>query len=652
MNLQSGGQTRIRYRLLALIGLIAALVLAASGRPAAAAALPDGYSESLVAGGLENATAMAFAPDGRLFILQQAGQVRVVKNGSLLETPFLTLNIVRLGERGLLGIAFDPDFATNHFLYLYYTTNETTPRNRISRFTAAGDVVSPDSETVILNLDPLSTARNHNGGSLHFGPDGKLYVATGENATPANSQTMDNLLGKILRINKDGTIPSDNPFYASASGKNRAIWALGLRNPFTFAFRPTDGRLHINDVGYDSWEEINEGIAGANYGWPNCEGVCATPAYTNPIYTYPHSDTACAITGGVFYDPATGGFPADFAGDYFFADYCGGWIKRFDPADQSVTDFASGISQPVDLDVGPDGALYYLARGSRSVYKIEAVSDQPPVINSHPAGQTASVGQSVTFEVQVSGSAPLAYQWQRDGDDIPGATAAAYTLPSVSQADDGARFRVVVSNAFGDDTSDEATLTVVENLPPVGVITKPLAGLLYSGGETIRYAATGTDHEDGALPARAFTWRVDFHHDTHFHPFLPDKTGRKSGSFTVPRTGETAADVWYRIHLTVRDADGAEHSSYVDVLPRTVLLTLTTVPAGLGVTLNGQPVSTPYTFESVVGIRHVISAPTPQVLVSTEYRFRKWSDGKAQTHAIIAPALARTYTATFRSVNN
>lgn len=651
MNLQTGGNARPHYRLLALIVLIAALVPAASGRPAAAAAtLPDGFSETVVAEGLTNATAMAFAPDGRLFVLQQGGNVRIIKDGALLATPFLSLNVFNQGERGLLGITFDPDFATNGYVYLYYTTTAAPVHNRISRFTANGDTAQPGSETIILDLNNLSDAKNHNGGAMHFGADGKLYIATGDNANSANSQTTDNLLGKMLRLNKDGTIPADNPFYGTAGGKNRAIWTLGLRNPFTFAIRPGDGRLFINDVGAQTWEEINEGAAGANYGWPTCEGVCATTGYTNPVHAYTHGATNCAITGGTFY-PAGGGFPAAYDGGYFFSDYCGGWIRHLDGSG-AVSDFAGGIARPVDLDVGPDGSLYALSRGDNSIYRFEHVADQPPVITRHPADRAATVGQSATFDVRVSGSAPLAYQWQRDGDDITGATDAAYTLPSVSQADDGARFRVIVSNAFGDDTSDEAILTVVENQPPVGVITKPLAESLYSGGEKIRYAATGNDPEDGALPASAFTWRVDFHHDTHFHPFLPDKTGRKSGSFTVPRTGETAADVWYRIHLTVRDADGAEHSSYVDVLPRTVLLTLTTVPAGLGVTLNGQPVSTPYTFESVVGIRQVISAPTPQVVVSTEYRFRKWSDGKAQTHAIIAPSLARTYTATFRSVNN
>ena len=166
-------------------------------------------------------------------------------------------------------MAFDPAFATNQFVYIYYTATTPALHNRISRFTANGDVAVAGSETVILDLNNLSSATNHNGGALAFGPDGKLYAAVGENANGANAQSMDNLLGKMLRINKDGTIPTDNPFFTSATGINRAIWALGLRNPFTFAFNPAGTELFINDVGQNTWEEINDGVAGANYGWPD-----------------------------------------------------------------------------------------------------------------------------------------------------------------------------------------------------------------------------------------------------------------------------------------------------------------------------------------------------------------------------------------------
>ena len=229
-----------------------------------AATLPPGFTERLVVSGLTNPTAMAFAPDGRLFVCLQAGQIRVIKDGALLHDPFLTLTVNSVGERGVLGIAFDPAFNSNQHVYIYYTATSPEVHNRVSRFTANGDVVAPGSELVLidLNVEPLSGASNHNGGAIHFGQDGKLYVAIGDNGVGANSQSLNTRLGKVLRLNADGTIPSDNPFFGTATGVNRAIWALGLRNPFTFAVQPGSGRIFINDVGQSVWEEINDGVAG------------------------------------------------------------------------------------------------------------------------------------------------------------------------------------------------------------------------------------------------------------------------------------------------------------------------------------------------------------------------------------------------------
>jgi len=201
-----------------------------------AASYPSGFSESQVASGLVNPTAMAFAPDGRLFVCEQGGRLRVIKNGSLLPTPFLTVTVSAVGERGLLGVAFDPNFTANQYVYVYYTATTPAVHNRLSRFTASGDVALGNSEVAILDLENLSSATNHNGGATHFGPDGKLYVAVGENANAANAQSLSTRLGKILRINPDGSIPADNPFLSSTTGVNQAIWAIGLRNPFTFAF--------------------------------------------------------------------------------------------------------------------------------------------------------------------------------------------------------------------------------------------------------------------------------------------------------------------------------------------------------------------------------------------------------------------------------
>jgi glucose/arabinose dehydrogenase len=349
-----------------------------------ATTVPTGFSDSTFVSGLSAPTAMAFAPDGRLFVAEQEGKLRVVKDGALLSEPFvdLTDKTDSTGERGLLGVAFDPNFSNNKYVYIYHTLKETSTtatHNSVFRYTASGDQALADSETLILDLDNLH-ATNHNGGAIHFGRDGKLYVAVGENAVPSNAQDLSNLHGKLLRINNDGTIPTDNPFYSTASDKNRAIWALGLRNPYSFAVRPDNGTIFINDVGQNTWEEINVGVRGANYGWPVYEGPETDPKYTSPRFAYQHgstSTTGCAITGGAFYNPPVADFPRGYVRDYFFADICSGWISRFDyrpkkkrknrkdrPARYAgVYSFATGIPAPVDLQVGPDGALYYLARG-------------------------------------------------------------------------------------------------------------------------------------------------------------------------------------------------------------------------------------------------------------------------------------------------
>jgi glucose/arabinose dehydrogenase len=456
--------------MIVLRSLLISLAVCAVLSRVTAATLPAGFTETQISG-LSNPSAMAIAPDGRIFVCLQGGNLRVIKNGGLLPTPFVTVTVDPNGERGLLGIAFDPNFATNNFLYVYYTVPGSPPHNRVSRFTANGDVAVAGSELPILDLENLS-ASNHNGGAIHFGPDGKLYVATGENAVQSNAQTLSNRLGKILRINSDGTPPTDNPFYNTATGVNRSIWALGLRNPFTFAFQPGTTRMFINDVGANSQEEINDGIAGSNYGWANCEGACSPPNanFRDPLFQYGHgfsSMTGCAIAGGAFYNPTTVQFPASYVGKYFFADLCSGWIRLMDPSNNTASGFASGIANPVDLQVASDGSLYYLARGSSSVFRVQFTGPggTAPSITTHPANQTVAQGAPATFNVVASGSTPFSYQWQRNQVNISGATSSSYTISSAGMSDNGAKFRCVVTNAFGSATSNEATLTVQP--PPI-----------------------------------------------------------------------------------------------------------------------------------------------------------------------------------------
>ena len=357
--------------------------------------LPLGFSESLVTGGLNSPTAMAVAPDGRVFVTEQGGAVRVVQDGALLPTPFTNLTVDSSGERGLLGIALDPNFATNGLLYVYHTVpanpmTSVPAFNQVTRFTANGNVAVPGSAVNLLSLDGLSTATNHNGGAIQFGPDGKLYVAVGENGIGANSQSLNNRLGKILRINPDATLPPDNPtgfagINGSPTGMNRAIWAVGLRNPFTFAFQPGTGRMYINDVGGARFEEIDEGRAGANYGWPATEGTfdpAAFPNFTEPVFAYAHGSgsptVGNTIVGAAFYNPPAIRFPGDYVGDYFFADFTGNWINRLDPATGQVTNFADDLTGtfPVGLATTPTGDLLYLARvasGSGSTGGLYAV---------------------------------------------------------------------------------------------------------------------------------------------------------------------------------------------------------------------------------------------------------------------------------------
>lgn len=326
-------------------------------------------------GGLSSATAFAQAGDGRFFVAQQGGALRVVKNGQLLAAPFHTLTVDPTGERGLIGVALHPDFPTVPWIYVHYTSTAGGAHGRISRLVAAGDV-SDGTETVLRDLPPLSSATNHNGGAMHFGPDRKLYVAVGDNANGAQARNLGSVFGKLLRFNDDGSIPSDNPYFSQQTGLAQAVWASGLRNPFTFAFEPGGSRMHINDVGASSWEEINLGRAGAHYGWPDSEGPQGVAAGTTfPLLAYGHADasppgsgpggflTGVAIAGGAFY-PAGGAFGSAYAGSYFFADFGRRWVARMDApaAGGAVSHFAWLAGSPVDLRVGSDGALYVLTR--------------------------------------------------------------------------------------------------------------------------------------------------------------------------------------------------------------------------------------------------------------------------------------------------
>ena len=385
--------------------LILCFITLAVVQPANAATVPAGFTDAIVASGLNNPTAMALAPDGRIFVCQQGGALRVIKNGVLLATPFLTVPVDSQGERGLLGVAFDPNFVSNQLVYIYYTTTTPTLHNRISRFTASGDVAIAGSEVIVMDLNNLSTATNHNGGAIHFGPDGisvcrcRRQCQRRQRSIVGDTSRQD-AAHHVNRRHSNGQ--SIFQYRPSATTARSGHWACAIR--LRSRFRGSS-RMFINDVGQNIWEEINDGIAGSNYGWPTCEGFCnpPNPSFRDPIFAYQNDSSTCAITGGAFYNPQIPQFPAQFIGNYFFADFCGGWIRRLNPAaGNSVSDFATGISLPVDLQVSPDGFLYYLARGNGSVNRIgfAAVGDTTPptvAITSPVNGATVPHKSNVTI---------------------------------------------------------------------------------------------------------------------------------------------------------------------------------------------------------------------------------------------------------------
>jgi glucose/arabinose dehydrogenase len=335
---------------------------------APAATFPPGFSETRIAHDLRSPSGLAVAPDGRVFILQQEGVVRMVKGDTLLPQPFLTVpNMSFLWERGLMGIALDPRFDSTGHVYLFHTAELPVKHNRVIRVTAVGDTASLASLEVIAEFPPLPARGGsdvswwHMGGGLEFGADGKLYVALGDHETAAAAPDLESVFGKVLRFNSDGTIPDDNPYFATAIGQNRAIWARGLRSPFTMAMKRGTSRLFVADVGGSSWEEVNEILAGKHYGWNLWEGASTSSDHVDPLYTFSR-DEGCSVIGGDFYTPDSLRFPPWFKGHYFVTDFCGGWIRRIDPDSGKVHDFAQGLSYPTGLRIGRDGNLYYILR--------------------------------------------------------------------------------------------------------------------------------------------------------------------------------------------------------------------------------------------------------------------------------------------------
>lgn len=634
--------------------LVAVLLMLTGALRLNAQTYPSGFSQVKVAS-VSYPTAIAFAPDGRIFVAEKAGKVRIIKNGVIQSSgsPFLQVNVSLENERGIGGIALDPDFATNGYVYLYYTTASSPIHNRLSRFKATGDFAG--SETVLIDFEPVTNAI-HNGGGMAFGPDGKLYLGMGDDKVSANAQDLTNHKGKLLRLNKDGSTPSDNPYATSSNPATRRIWAYGFRNPYTISIQRGTGKIFVNDVGEGKWEEINDATqAGRNFGWPAAEGKSSSSAHTNPVFAYNHWDTGssggCAISGGAFFNPVSTNYPPQYNGKYFFMDYCEQWINYIDPSSgtPTKTNFATNInSSGLALGVGTDGNIYYYSLNTSSLYKIVYSNNNAPAITSNPSSITVSQGQPASFSVTASGANPLSYQWQKNGVNIAGATSATYTISSVQTSHAG-QYRAIVTNAYGSATSRAATLTVTAyNAKPVASIMTPAANATYAAGTTISFSGNATDPEDGTLPASAFSWIVDFHHDAHSHPGPYIQPGVKNGSFNVASTGETASNVFYRLWLIVTDSKGLKDSAYTDIHPRLSTISFSTQPSGLKITFDGQPQVAPWSRPAVEGMQIPMGVVSPQTFNGKNYVFDRWMHGGSASQNITVPVNDTSFTAVFR----
>ena len=543
-----------------------------------------------------DAVGMTFAPDGRIFVWQKTGLVRIFKNGVLLTTPFVDIRsrVNSYGDRGLLGLALDPGFSTNGYVYLLYAyesgsnPNNTAARTaRLTRVTASPsntDVALSGSEVVLLgSLGNKPCSRyaagsdcipsdgdSHSIGTLRFAPDGKLFVGIGDGAgyietdpLALRAQDLNSYSGKILRVNSNGTAPGDNPFDDGTNSIRSKVYSYGLRNPYRFSVHPLTGEVYLGDVGWASWEEINRG-RGANFGWPCYEGQLAQSDYqqqftqcqqlpagavTPPLYTYSHSEGSTVI-GGNFYNATQ--YPTQYRGNYFFADYSAGFIRRmtFDANGNllGVFPFATDVVAPVSLELGPDGALYYISISSGEIRRIKfsgpvARASATPLWGYSPLNVSFSSSGSLD-----PGGGNLTYLWEfGDGTNS--------TLPNPAHAYTSTIVRTFEAKLTVTDSQlrtaiDRVTITI-GSVPPTATILSPSNGTLVAPGDVVNFQGMATD-PDQALPPSALTWQVLLHHNDHVHPNLA-VTGT-GGSFVVESHGE--GSFAYEIVLTATDNSG------------------------------------------------------------------------------------------------
>ena len=592
----------------------------------------------------------------------------------------------------LLGGAVDPAFASNGYVYLYYTRNKSgTCGNRVSRFTMSGNTIALASESVL--VDEIPATGNHNAGDLRFGNDGYLYVSVGDGGCDyagdsgcagANDASRDQnaLIGKILRLTSTGGIPPSNPFQGAgtarcnvtgrttAGTKCQETFAWGLRNPFRFAFDPntTSTRFFINDVGQDTWEEIDLGLAGADYGWNVREGPCANasttncgapPAgMTNPVYSYDHSESSChAITGGAFVP--NGVWPASYDGTYLYGDYTCGKLFVLTPngtGGYTRSEFTNDVGAVVNMTFGPSpqgqGLYYTNYDNGGEVRRIEStVGNRPPTARVTAAPTSGALPLAVSFDGSAStdldAGDTLTYVWNF-GDGSSTATTSTPTTSHTYTVSGTFTATLTVRDNHGASSAPASVRVDPGNTPPQVTIDTPTAAARFAVGQTITMHATATDAQDGTLPSSSLSWVVLRHHDTHTHPFLAPTVGNDV-QITQPAPEDlgSAIDGYLEIQLTATDSRGVTTTVTRDVLPKKVNLTFSTNPAGRNVVLAGTTYTAPKTLTSWEGYALAVDARSQTDGSGAFWNFQSWSDGGAAAHSVTTPATSTTYTATF-----
>ena len=745
-------------RKLRLLAALAALPFVL-GAQSQAATLPTGFQESIVFSGLTHPTNFRFSPDGRVFVAEKGGAIKVFDN--LSDTTPTTIadfgaNVNDFWDRGLLGFALDPNFPTSPYIYVLYTYDapiggsaptwgDTCPTppgattdgcvvsGRLSRLQVSGNSVGP--EQVLIN-DWCQQFPSHSIGDLRFGPDGKLYVSGGDGAsfnyvdygqsggtsgspptTPRNpcgdppagvggtmtpptaeggalrAQSIRRpagepvaLNGTVLRVDPaTGAGLADNPFGSSTNANARRIVASGLRNPFRFTFRPGTGEVWIGDVGWNTWEEINRldnpTQSALNFGWPCYEGASPQSGYqsaglnictnlyssfgaaTAPYYTYNHSahvvstetcpTGSSSVTGLAFYNG--GAYPTSYNGSLFFADHSRNciWVMNKGgnglPDPSSISVFDAPAANPVDLEIGPGGDLFYADFDGGTIRRIQYFGgNQPPVASASASPTSGPAPLAVTFDGSGSSDPdndPLSYSWDLNGDGVYGDSTA--VKPTYTYATPGTySASLQVTDGHGATTTSAPITITANNTPPVPVIDTPLSSLTWAVGDAINFSGHASDAQDGSLAPSALSWTLIVQHcpsNCHTHT-IQTWPGVSGGSFSAP---DHEYPSYLQLQLTVTDSGGLKASTTVDLQPKTVNLTFASVPTGLQLVLNATGGATPFTRTVIVGSANSVSATSPQTQGKRMYAFGAWSDGGARTHTITAPAAAATYTATF-----